>query len=140
MLRRPPNAQRHNTLLPSPTTFLSPVLPATPPSPVSAPRQPPASSVPRDTTPVAPPAPAATPPAPPGAPEEQYGQRDERLQGHIVTTAPTTERLLSIKRMVADQLGANLLDSEADAQRAIPVQAGGPDPHSAGRKPEPGRA
>src|SRR3546814_10105061 len=86
MLRRPPNAQRHNTLLPSPTTFLSPVLPATPPSPVSAPRQPPASSVPRDTTPVAPPAPAATPPAPPGAPEEQYGQRDERLRSEEHTS------------------------------------------------------
>ncbi|WP_134485571.1 ParB family protein, partial [Pseudomonas aeruginosa] len=109
----------------APTPPAAPVLPATPPSPVSAPRQPPASSVPRDTTPVAPPAPAATPPAPPGAPEEQYGQRDERLQGHIVTPAPTTERLLSIQRMVADQLGDKLPDFEVDALRAIPVQAGG---------------
>src|SRR3546814_8908701 len=71
------------------------------------------------------PAPAATPPAPPGAPEEQYGQRDERLQGHIVTPAPTTERLLSIQRMVADQLVDKLPDFEVDALRAIPVQAGG---------------
>src|SRR3546814_7863050 len=51
--------------------------------------------------------------------------RDERLQGHIVTPAPTTERLLSIQRMVADQLGDKLPDFEVDALRAIPVQAGG---------------
>jgi hypothetical protein len=78
--------------------------------------------VPRDATP---PAPAATPPASPEAPEDQHGQRDERLQGHIVTPAPTTERLQSIQRMVADQLGDKLPDFEADALRAIPVQAGG---------------
>jgi hypothetical protein len=108
-----------------PTPPAAPVVPAAPPPPVSTPQQPPASSVPRDATPVAPPAPAATPPAPTGAPEEQYGQRDERLQGHIVTPAPTTERLLSIQRMVADQLGDKLPDFEADALRAIPVQAGG---------------
>lgn len=103
----------------------APVVPAAPPSPVSAPRQPRASSVPRDTTPVAPSAPAATPPAPLEAPEDQHGQLDERLQGHIVTPAPTTERLQSIQRMVADQLGDKLPDFEADALRAIPVQAGG---------------
>ena len=45
--------------------------------------------------------------------------------GHIVTPAPTTERLQSIQRMVADQLGEALPDFEADALRAIPVQAGG---------------
>lgn len=109
----------------APTPAAAPVVPAAPPPPVSAPQQPPASSVPRDTTPAAPPAPAATPPAPPEAPEEQHGQRDERLQGHIVTPAPTTERLQSIQRMVADQLGDKLPDFEADALRAIPVQAGG---------------
>ncbi|MCD6671458.1 MAG: ParB family protein [Burkholderiaceae bacterium] len=53
------------------------------------------------------------------------GQRDERLQGHIVSPAPTTERLQSIQRMVADQMGDKLPDFEADALRAIPVQAGG---------------
>ena len=61
----------------------------------------------------------------PEASEDQHGQRDERLQGHIVTPAPTTERLQSIQRMVADQLGDKLPDFEADALRAIPVQAGG---------------
>ena len=109
----------------APTPPAAPVVPAGPPPPVSAPRQPPASSVPRDTTPVAPSAPAATPPAPLEAPEDQHGQRDERLQGHIVTPAPTTERLQSIQRMVADQLGDKLPDFEADALRAIPVQVGG---------------
>ncbi|MFV0600920.1 MAG: ParB family protein [Brachymonas sp.] len=52
-------------------------------------------------------------------------QRGERLQGHIVSPAPTTERLQSIQRMVADQMGDKLPDFEADALRAIPVQAGG---------------
>lgn len=87
----------------APTPLAAPVVPAAPPSPASASQQPPASSVPRDTTPVAPAAPAATPPALLEAPEEQHGhgQRDERLQGHIVTPAPTTERLQSIQRMVA---------------------------------------
>lgn len=42
-----------------------------------------------------------------------------------MTPAPTTERLQSIQRMVADQLGDKLPDFEADALRAIPVQAGG---------------
>ena len=105
-----------------PTAPAAPVVPACSSPPVSAPQQPPASSVPRDTTPVAPPAPAATPPASPGAPEEQHGQRDERLQGHIVTPAPTTERLQSIQRMVADQLGDKLPDFEADA--AVRSRAG----------------
>jgi ParB family protein of integrating conjugative element (PFGI_1 class) len=109
----------------APTPPAAPVVPAGPPPPVSAPQQPPASSVPRDTTPVAPSASAATPPASPEAPEDQHGQRDERLQGHIVTPAPTTERLQSIQRMVADQLGDKLPDFEADALRAIPVQVGG---------------
>jgi len=49
----------------------------------------------------------------------------DRLQGHIVSPAPTTERLQSIQRMVADQLGDTLPDFEANVLRAIPVQAGG---------------
>ena len=62
---------------------------------------------------------AATPP------NDQSEQRDERLQGHIVSPAPTTERLLSIQRLVADQMGDKLPDFETNALRAIPVQAGG---------------
>jgi hypothetical protein len=52
-------------------------------------------------------------------------QRHERLQGHIVSPAPTTERLQSLQRLVADQLGDKLPDFEANALRAIPVQVGG---------------
>lgn len=62
-----------------------------------------------------------------GAEGEQRddSHRDERLQGHIVSPVPTTERLQSIQRMVADQMGDKLPDFKADALRAIPVQAGG---------------
>ncbi len=109
----------------APMPSAAPVVPAAPSAPVSAPQQPPVSSVPRDTTPVSPAASVAPPPASREAPQDQHGQRDERLQGHIVTPAPTTERLQSIQRMVADQLGDKLPDFEADALRAIPVQAGG---------------
>jgi integrating conjugative element, PFGI_1 class, parB family protein len=109
----------------APMPTAAPVVPAAPAAPVSAPRQLPVSSVPRDTTPVSPAASVAPPPASPEAPQDQHGQRDERLQGHIVTPAPTTERLQFIQRMVADQLGDKLPEFEADALRAIPVQVGG---------------
>ncbi|MFN4028905.1 MAG: hypothetical protein ACK4LR_02755, partial [Acidovorax temperans] len=73
------------------------------------------------------PAPAPPPQAgsTPAASDKGMKQGDERLQGHIVSPAPTTERLQSIQRMVADQMGDKLPDFEADALRAIPVQAGG---------------
>src|SRR3546814_19953549 len=48
------------------------------------------------------------------------------LQKHIVSPAPTTERLQSIQRMVADQLGDALPpDFSANVLQSIPVQAGG---------------
>ncbi|MCD2793434.1 ParB family protein [Pseudomonas aeruginosa] len=48
------------------------------------------------------------------------------LREHIVSPAPTTERLQSIQRMVADQLGDALpLDFSASVLQSIPVQAGG---------------
>lgn len=57
------------------------------------------------------------------------GDRDEdddgRLQAHIVSPATTTERLQSIQRMVADQMGDALPDFEANVLHAIPVQVGG---------------
>ncbi len=118
--------QRALTSEPAPSAPpAAPVVPAPPLLPVSASQQPRVSSAPRDITSAASPAPALTPPASPKATEEQDGQRDERLQGHIVTPVPTTERLQSIQRMVADQLGDKLPDFEGDALRAIPVQAGG---------------
>ncbi|MEH1290585.1 ParB family protein [Pseudomonas aeruginosa] len=102
----------------------NPATPVAPAAPAITPQLPPAAPTPRGTSPAAPP--AETPSAPPAAaPNDRDGQRDERLQGHIVTPAPTTERLQSIQRMVADQLGDKLPDFEADALRAIPVQVGG---------------
>ncbi|MNM72079.1 hypothetical protein D3C76_297670 [compost metagenome] len=99
----------------------SPTLPTVPVVPAIAPQRPPAAPTPPNTLPTAPPAETtSTPPAP--APNDQD---EQRLQAHIVSPAPTTERLQSIQRMVADQLGDKLPDFEADALRAIPVQAGG---------------
>jgi hypothetical protein len=60
-----------------------------------------------------------------GAAQAPAGSDAERLQGHIVSPAPTTERLQSIQRLVADQLGDKLPDFGANALRAIPVQVGG---------------
>ena len=48
------------------------------------------------------------------------------LQKHIVSPAPTTERLEFIQRMVANQLGDALpRDFSANVLQSIPVQAGG---------------
>ncbi|MFT8232302.1 ParB family protein [Pseudomonas guariconensis] len=51
---------------------------------------------------------------------------DDLLQGNIVSPAPTTERLQSIQRLVAEELGDALLpDFSANVLQSIPVQAGG---------------
>ncbi|MCC6271615.1 MAG: hypothetical protein IT190_10090 [Microbacteriaceae bacterium] len=69
---------------------------------------------------------AAAQPERDGKPEEDGDdERDARLQGHIVSPAATTDRLQSIQRLVADQMGDKLPDFAGDALRAIPVQAGG---------------
>jgi ParB family protein of integrating conjugative element (PFGI_1 class) len=50
----------------------------------------------------------------------------ELLQDHVVSAAPTTERLQSIQRMIADQLGDALPpDFSENVLQSIPVQAGG---------------
>jgi ParB family protein of integrating conjugative element (PFGI_1 class) len=49
----------------------------------------------------------------------------DRLQEHIVSPAPTTERLQSIQRMVSDELGDVLPDFSTNVLQSIPVQAGG---------------
>ncbi|HBO6004914.1 TPA: ParB N-terminal domain-containing protein [Pseudomonas aeruginosa] len=49
----------------------------------------------------------------------------DRLQEHIVSPVPTTERLQSIQRMLADELGDELPDFSANVLQSIPVQAGG---------------
>lgn len=107
-------------------------------NPVTRPAPPPRSAepaVPVAQVPVLPaesrPTPATSLP-PPSAPLEALSNssptdddRGERLQGHIVSPAPTTERLQAIQRLVADQMGDALQDFEANVLRAIPVQAGG---------------
>ena len=42
-----------------------------------------------------------------------------------MTPAPTTDRLQTIQRLVADHMGDTLQDFEANVLKAIPVQAGG---------------
>ncbi|QDF96972.1 hypothetical protein CJ010_10765 [Azoarcus sp. DD4] len=103
------------------------------PTPATAPPRHPSAATPPRTLSEA----AGTPrhPAPPPSLEEAAAPAQDihaspspdvdRLQGHIVSPAPTTERLQSIQRMVADQLGDALPDFEANVLRAIPVQAGG---------------
>lgn len=56
---------------------------------------------------------------------DRDGGADDRMQAHIVSPAMSTERLQSIQRMVADQMGDALPDFEANVLRAVPVQAGG---------------
>ncbi|HEY8329754.1 MAG TPA: ParB family protein [Pseudomonas sp.] len=87
---------------------------------------------------VAPTPSAPTPAATPGARDREGGSKTDDspagspvaapgdlLQGHIVSPAPTTERLQSIQRMVADELGDALPDFSANVLQSIPVQAGG---------------
>ena len=60
--------------------------------------------------------------SPAGSPVAAPG---DLLQGHIVSPAPTTERLQSIQRMIADELGDATPDFSANVLQSIPVQAGG---------------
>ena len=81
----------------------------------------------RPESPAPPPAPARSPEAPGAADDSPHAENahDERMQGHIVSPAPTTERLQAIQRLVADQMGDALPDFETNVLQAIPVQAGG---------------
>jgi len=113
------NRQRVLTGEPSPISPIAPIGSATP-RPVSPP--PAAATAHRAGAPTGPT--AAIPSAQPAA-VTAAGSDAERLRDHIVSPAPTTERLQSIQRLVADQLGDNRPDFETDALRAIPVQVGG---------------
>jgi len=125
---------RHRALVSDPTPpALPPALP-----------QPTASTQPQPTSPSSnnTPAPPASPP-PAGPAAEPGSHRNDRmtddaatvrpvaapgdlLRDHIVSPAPTTERLQSIQRMVADQLGDALPpDFASNVLQSIPVQAGG---------------
>ncbi|MER0784316.1 ParB family protein [Pseudomonas aeruginosa] len=122
---------RQRALVSDPTPSSTP--PALPESGAIA--RPPANASPPTTGP----APAAQPagPASPTSTRESDADANEAgtasptaddhlLQKHIVSPAPTTERLQSIQRMVADQLGDALPpDFSANVLQSIPVQAGG---------------
>lgn len=56
---------------------------------------------------------------------EDDGQRSALLQEHIVSPAPTTDRLQSIQRLIADHTGETHHDFESNVLQAIPVQVGG---------------
>ena len=82
--------------------------------------------------PPAAPTPSASTPAPAPPTRESNSTADggaaagDLLQGHIVSPAPTTERLQSIQRLVAEELGDALPpDFSARVLQSIPVQAGG---------------
>ncbi len=103
------------------------------PAPVSPPAlamsAPPAvTAAPRPQMPASPASIAVTPAATPSLPQATAPREekdDERLQAHIVSPAPTTDRLHSIQRRVADQMGDKLPDFAANVLQAVPVQAGG---------------
>ncbi|MEJ2629877.1 MAG: ParB family protein [Acidihalobacter sp.] len=122
------------------TSEPSPVIPTAPTVPVAPRPAPPPAAATTGQRAGAPAGPAVempstqtvTAPAAGGGKVEEAGAAPvaadsdaERLQGHIVSPASTTERLQSIQRLVADQLGDKLPDFEANALRAIPVQVGG---------------
>ncbi len=120
------DSESRQRALTSEPTPMSPPAPAMPAPPV----------VPASSRPTAPPpalapsaggasAPATSPLQPEAATAPREERDDERLQAHIVSPAPTTDRLQSIQRMVADQMGDKLPDFAANVLQAIPVQAGG---------------
>ncbi|MDR1969053.1 MAG: ParB family protein [Burkholderiaceae bacterium] len=57
--------------------------------------------------------------------EDVPKEDDASLHAHIISEAPTTQRLQSIQRLVAGEMGDSLPDFEANVLRAIPVQVGG---------------
>lgn len=111
----------------------------TPPS--KPPALPDPGAVARPPAETAPPAAMPAPPADPPAASPSMCKSDaeanqagtasptaagDLLAEHIVSPAPTTERLQSIQRMLADQLGDALPpDFSASVLQSIPVQAGG---------------
>ena len=111
-------------MTPSSLPEVSSLTPAMPPA---VPARPSATPAVASTKPEPAPARSTSDKAESVAPPEQnnQAQRDERLHEHIVSAAPTTERLQSIQRLVADQMGEPAPDFEANVLQAIPVQAGG---------------
>lgn len=69
--------------------------------------------------------PSSTQPSTSDDQPEDESQRSALLQEHIVSPAPTTDRLQSIQRLIADHTGETHNDFESNVLQAIPVQVGG---------------
>ncbi|HMN22369.1 MAG TPA: ParB family protein [Ottowia sp.] len=114
------DSESRQRALTSEPAAVSPLAAALPPSPVA----PPSPKPPVPAAPV-----SVAPAALPSQLEPAAASRDEhdgdRLQAHIVSPAPTTDRLQTIQRMVADQMGDKLPDFAENVLQAVPVQAGG---------------
>ncbi|HCE5826593.1 TPA: hypothetical protein NHK69_003078 [Pseudomonas aeruginosa] len=67
----------------------------------------------------------ARPPASDELQDDEKSQRSTLLQEHIVSPAPTTDRLQSLQRLIADHTGEAHNDFESNVLQAIPVQVGG---------------
>lgn len=91
----------------------TPAIPTSPPGPS------------RSTRPPAPQPDVANVPHVAPEPASMPGQFSQQVQDHIVSPAATTERLQSIQKLVADQMGDELPSFESNVLQAIPVQAGG---------------
>ncbi|WCM86813.1 ParB family protein [Acidovorax sp. NCPPB 3576] len=108
-----------------------PAPPELPPPPRPSPATSPIAALPAPRTePSTDPSEAVSPPEPLTV-QARNGAFDEaddhaaRVRGHVVSPAPTSDRLQSIQRLVADHLGEAPPDFESNVLQAIPVQAGG---------------
>ncbi|MGQ5288499.1 ParB family protein [Pectobacterium actinidiae] len=113
-----PPADLPASSLPAPQTI--------PPSPASKPLARPSQEMPApepdsgaQTTP------AQASPEPLDDQPNEDSPRGTLLEEHIVSPAPTTDRLKSIQRLIAEQTGETGYDFESNVLHSIPVQAGG---------------
>ncbi|MBV6791579.1 ParB family protein [Xanthomonas euvesicatoria] len=109
-----------------------PIEPSAPASTSTAPATspPPSAGMSESVTPSPRPATAQKPdsPSPASPPPAKANDEDaanDRLQGHIVSPAASTDRLQAIQQLVAEHTGEALPDFADNVLRAIPVQAGG---------------
>ncbi len=119
--------RRQRALVSEPTPMGSPApLPVPTAAPSSAVETPSTASAPLSAPPVSPPVVSSPPREAIVGANDANTDHTERLQEHIISTAPTTDRLQSIQRMVADQLGDAIPpEFSANVLQSIPVQAGG---------------
>ncbi|RWT23378.1 hypothetical protein DN603_09810 [Raoultella planticola] len=103
----------------SPHTAPTQLSPPTPTAPRTGETPAPASETRTQTKPA-----PVQPPASDDQPDDE-NQRSALLQEHIISPVPTTDRLQSIQRLIADHTGEAHNDFESNVLQAIPVQVGG---------------